>query len=393
MQELKIDFNKELFYSFEEIVTWRRYLHMNPEISFQEVETPRFIAEKLRSFGIDVRENIGGNGVVGVIKGDSPGKTIAFRADFDALPIQDEKEVPYKSTVNGAMHACGHDGHTSALLGVAKVLSRKRHDLCGTLILIFQPAEEKPPGGAKAMIDDGVLDGVDYIFGGHLATDVPIGKVAIRSGASMASVDAFKITIQGKGGHGAKPHSTVDAVAIGSELVSHLQQIVSRRVDPMEPAVVTIGSFHAGNAFNIIADTAVLEGTVRALNSDVRTQIEEEIRRILDGFQTADGITYTLDYLNGYPVLENHREETQLIEQLVKENLSPEALALKKVVLGAEDFAYYLQHRPGAFFHVGARNENPATQFAHHHPRFDFDEQAMLVQGQVFLLLTAHYLL
>lgn len=392
VEKLEIDFYKELQNYYEEIVSWRRHLHQNPELSFEESETPKFIAGKLRSFGIDVREQIGRNGVIGIIEGLKPGKTIAFRADFDALPIQDEKSVPYKSTIDGVMHACGHDGHTSSLLGVAKVLSNHRDLLNGNIIFIFQHAEEKPPGGAKFMIEDGVLEDVDVIFGGHLATDIPVGKIATRQGPMMASVDKFKITLQGKGGHGARPHETIDAITVGSELVSHLQQIVSRRINPVEPAVVTIGSFHAGNAFNIIANTAELEGTVRTMNSDVRKQIEAEIRAILEGIKIADHIDYILDYENGYPVLINHKEEAALIEKIVKENISPDSFVEKQIVLGAEDFAYYLEHKPGAYFYVGARNDQPETQFPHHHPRFDFDEKALLGLGNVFLELAKYYL-
>ena len=389
---MEIRFYEELKNHYEEIISWRRYLHQNPELSFQESNTAKFIANRLRSFGIEVKEQVGGNGVVGVIEGNHPGKTIAFRADFDALPIHDEKTVEYKSTVEGVMHACGHDGHTSSLLAVAKVLNNNRHQINGKVVLIFQHAEEKPPGGAKFMIEDGVLDGVDYVFGGHLATELLIGKIATKSGPVMASVDAFTITLQGRGGHGARPHQTVDTVAIGSQLVGHLQQIVSRRINPIEPAVVTVGSFHAGNAFNIIADSAVLEGTVRAMNSEVRKQIEAEIRAILEGVKVADRIDYTLDYTHGYPVLVNHKEEAALIEKIVKETFSHDAFVEKDIVLGAEDFAYYLEQRPGAYFYVGASNERVETQYPHHHPRFDFDEKALLQLGRLFLQLADYYL-
>lgn len=385
-------FYEELKDNYEEIISWRRHLHQNPELSFQESNTAKFIADKLRSFGIEVKEQVGGNGVVGVIKGNRSGKTIAFRADFDALPIHDEKTVEYKSRVDGVMHACGHDGHTSSLLAVAKVLSNNRNQLNGKVVLIFQHAEEKPPGGAKFMIEDGVLDGVDFVFGGHLATEIQLGKIATKSGPVMASVDAFTITLQGRGGHGARPHQTIDTVAIGSHLVGHLQQIVSRRINPIEPAVVTVGSFHAGNAFNIIADSAVLEGTVRAMNSEVRKQIETEIRDILEGVEVADRIKYSLDYTHGYPVLVNHKEEAALIEKIIKETLSHDAFVEKDIVLGAEDFAYYLEQRPGAYFYVGASNERAETQYPHHHPHFDFDERALLQLGRIFLQLAYHYL-
>ena len=384
---------KELTVLFEEIVENRRFLHQNPELSFQEEKTSRYIADTLNSYGISVRENVGDKGVVGIIQGREPGKTIAFRADFDALPIEDQKEVTYKSTVPGVMHACGHDGHTAALLAVAKVLQKHRDSIHGTAKFIFQPAEEKPPGGAKFMIEDGVLDDVDYVFGAHVATDLPVGTLSTASGAIMASVDAFTIKIIGKGGHGARPHETKDSIIAATHLVQHLQQIVSRRINPTEAAVVTVGSIHAGNAFNVIADSAVLEGTVRALNKDVRAQIEKEIRAILEGLKITNYIEFELDYLHGYPVLVNPVEEAALVEQFIKEQFGESAFIQKDPVLGAEDFAYYLQEKPGNFFYVGAHNEDPNTQYPHHHPKFDFDERALLNTGGMFLKIASHFLI
>lgn len=384
---------EQLKVHYDEIVAIRRHLHKYPELSFEETNTSRFIAEQLRNLGVAVRERVGGNGVLGFIKGKNPGKTIGLRADFDALPIQEENDHEYVSTNPGVMHACGHDGHTASLLGVAKVLQENRHLLHGNVVLIHQHAEEKPPGGAKFMIEDGALDGVDYVFGAHLATELPIGTVASRKGAMMASVDHFKIKIFGSGGHGAKPHETLDSITVGSRLVTHLQQIVSRRVSPIEPAVVTVGKFHAGNAFNIIADTAEIEGTVRALNKEVREKIEQEIRALLEGMKIADHVDYELDYLHGYPVLVNHADEVELIERLVKENMPEVVYETKEPELGAEDFAYFLEHRPGAYFKVGARNDDPATHFPHHHPKFNFDEKALLIIGQVFLGIVEHYLM
>lgn len=387
------DLVDDLHNQFDEIVQNRRYLHQHPELSFEEKETPQFIATHLREYDIEVQENIGGRGVVGIIHGEHPGKTIALRADFDALPIHDHKDVPYKSTVSGIMHACGHDGHTASLLAVSKVLQKHKKYLHGTVKVIFQHAEEKPPGGAKFMIEDGVLNDVDYVFGAHLATEFPIGKLATRAGASMASVDAFKVTILGKGGHGARPHETKDSIVAITQLVQQLQQIVSRRINPTEAAVVTVGSIHAGNAFNVIADTAELEGTVRALNKDVRVQIEEEIRAILEGLKIANHVDYDLEYLHGYPVLINPEKETRLVENLIKKQFGQDSFIHKQAVLGAEDFAYYLQKRPGAYFHVGAHNDDPATQFPHHHPNFDFDEKALLNIGVTFLSIINHYLI
>ncbi|KEO77574.1 M20 family metallopeptidase [Paenibacillus polymyxa] len=375
-----------------ELIAWRRHLHQHPELSFEETNTSAFIADQLRSFGIEVRTNVGGNGVLAFLEGGQPGRTIAFRADFDALPIQDEKEVPYKSTVPGVMHACGHDGHTAALLGVARVLSHNRETLKGKLVFIFQHAEEKPPGGAKFMIEDGCLDGVEAVYGIHLASEIPFGKIGLKSGPAMAAVDAFTIQINGKGGHGARPHQTVDSIVIGSQIVNGLQQVVSRRVDPIESAVLTIGVFQAGTAFNVIADKAKIEGTVRTFNKEVRKEVENEIRSIVKGLTEAYHAGYEMDYLNGYPSLVNAEVETERVRELIGRLYGADAFLDLKPVMGAEDFAYYLEQRPGAFIHVGARNEDERTHFAHHHPHFDFDERALLVSGHIFLALALEYL-
>lgn len=378
---------------YNEVVAWRRHLHQHPELSFFETKTAAFIEEKLREFGLtDIRTNVGGNGIVATIHGANKGPTLAFRADFDALPIVDEKETAYTSTIKGMMHACGHDGHTANLLGLAYVLMQHREALHGNVVLIFQHAEEKPPGGAKPMIEAGALDGVDYVFGAHLASELPVGKIASRKGPTMASVDAFKIHLQGRGGHGARPHQTVDSIAVGSRLVTHLQQIVSRRINPVEPAVVTIGRFHAGHAFNIIADTAEIEGTVRAMSHDVRIQLEQEIRAILEGMKHADHIDYTLEFTHGYPVLINTEAETALVASLAAQTFSEDASITKDIALGADDFAYFLEQRPGSYFFVGSHNDDPATQYPHHHPRFDFDERALLQMGEMFLAIVGYYL-
>lgn len=378
---------------FETIVTNRRYLHQHPELSFQEYNTAAFITDQLSSYGIDVETNVGGNGVIGFIQGTSPGPTIAFRADFDALPIPDEKDVPYKSQNAGVSHACGHDGHTAALLGFAKVIFENRSLLHGNVKLIFQHAEEKPPGGAKSIIEAGALNDVDFIFGAHVASDLPVGTLATRVGPAMGSVDAFKIKLIGHGGHGAQPHQTKDSIVIGAQLVTQLQQIVSRRVNPIEPAVVTIGRFESGNAFNVIADSAEIEGTVRTLNTVVRSQIEQEIRAILDGLKVSSYIDYELDYLNGYPSLHNHEKETLLVRELIFKQFGEDAHVERAITLGAEDFSYYLLEKPGSFFYVGSNDGTDATKFPHHHPKFDLDERALLNIGTVFIALVEHYLL
>ncbi|MBB6637746.1 amidohydrolase [Cohnella thailandensis] len=385
---------EELEKEESELIGVRRYLHQHPELSFEERKTSAFIADRLRSLeGIEVRTNVGGGGVLGFLRGRAPGPTLAFRADFDALPIQDEKETPYKSTVPGVMHACGHDGHTSTLLGVAKVLSRFRQELNGNIVFIFQHAEEKPPGGAKFMIEDGALDGVDEVYGIHVSSEVPYGRIGLKEGSAMAAVDAFGITIRGKGGHGARPHDAIDSIVVGSQVVSGLQQIVSRRVNPLQPVVITVGVFQAGTAFNVIADTAKLEGTVRTFDKQVRSQVEKEIRHAVQGICESAHARAEIDYLNGYPPLVNPKEGAARVRETVGRLFGAEAFVELPAVMGAEDFAYYLERKPGAFIHVGARNDEERTHYPHHHPRFDFDERALLDAGKVFLALAAESLL
>jgi amidohydrolase len=381
---------EKLTEDYEEVVDWRRYMHQHPELSFREEKTAQYIKEKLLGFGLEVKTNIGGHGLIGILEGDQPGKTIALRADFDALPIQDEKETAYKSQNPGVMHACGHDGHTAALLGTAKTLSQFRQQIKGKIIFIFQPAEETPPGGAKYMIEDGILDEVDYVFAAHLDSQTPLGKITVGSGYQMAAVDKFAIHIQGKGGHGGRPHDAVDTIVIGSEVVSALQKIVSRSVNPLQSAVVTIGIFQAGSAFNVIADKATIEGTVRTFDADVRKLVEKQIYSIVNGVTSAFGATYTIDYLNGYPALYNHPTETDLVRNLFVEQFSEENIEEMVPSMGAEDFSYFLLKKPGTYFRVGSQKDE-ATGYPHHHPKFDIDEKALLSMGTSFLKIVSHF--
>lgn len=377
---------------FENMVEWRRHLHQNPELSFQEEKTAVFIKEKLESFGLEVQSNIGGNGVVASLSGDQPGGTIALRADFDALPIQDLKDVRYKSTQPGVMHACGHDGHTAALLGTAKVLAAKKHQLKGKVLFVFQHAEELPPGGAKSMVEAQILKDVDRVFAAHLASDIPLGKVAVGDGLKMAAVDKFEIIVQGAGGHGGRPHATNDPIVIGGDILNGLQKIVSRKTDPLQSAVVTVGVFQAGNAFNVIPDTARLEGTVRTFDEGVRSQVREDIYRIVNGITDAYGATAEIDYLSGYPALQNDSTETSIVQEVLENKFGKDSIVDFPTSMGAEDFSYFLLERPGTYFRVGSRNEKEATHYPHHHPKFDFDERAMVEIKNAFLAITTHYL-
>jgi amidohydrolase len=384
--------NQSLEELYDQMVEWRRDFHMNPELSFQEVKTPKKIAEYLRSLGVEVKTGVGGRGVVGTIRGGKPGQTIALRADFDALPIQDEKEVSYKSKVPGVMHACGHDGHTSTLLGVAKVLSENREHLNGNVVLLHQHAEELAPGGAIAMVEDGCLEGVDVVFGTHLMANAPYGTYAYRKGAMMAAGDRFVITIQGKGGHGSSPHETVDAIAIGTQVVNQLQHLVSRQINPLKPAVVSVGSFHAGGASNVIADSAEITGTVRTFDPEVRDHIEREMKTIVEGICSAFHATCQVSYSRGYPAVVNHEKETDVFVEVMKKYVSEEQLVNIDPIMGSEDFGYFIQNKPGMFFFTAAGNEEIGACYPHHHPKFDFDERAMLLAGKALLSITHHYL-
>lgn len=376
----------------EEMIDIRRYLHQHPELSFEEVETPKFIANYHEKLGHEVRTNVGGRGVVATLKGAKPGPTVALRADFDALPIQEENEFSYKSKVDGVMHACGHDGHTAALLGLAKVLNQMKNELEGNIVFIHQHAEELPPGGAIAMIEDGCLDGVDVIFGTHLWATVPLGEIGYRVGPFMAAPDRFDIKIQGYGGHGSQPELTKDSIVIGGQLINNLQQIVSRRVSPLDSAVVSVCSFEAKNPYNIIADSATLTGTVRTFKEDIREFIEKEIERVVKGTCLVTDADYSYTYSKGYPATVNHKEETEFLAKAAELAPNVESVKEHELIMGGEDFSYYLQHVKGTFFMTGAQIAGREKTYPHHHPKFDFDEKALLIAAQVLGTATLQYM-
>ena len=377
---------------YPEMIELRRHFHQHPELSFNEVHTPVKIAEYLTSLGIEVRTGVGGRGVVGYIRGNKPGRTVALRADFDALPIQDEKDVPYKSTVPGVMHACGHDAHTAALMTVAKALSERKEDLEGTVVLIHQFAEELTPGGALPMIEDGCLEGVEAIFGTHIWAPLPIGTVGYRSGPLMAAADQFEIIIEGKGGHGASPHETVDPIIVATSVVQALQHVVSRRIDPLKPAVLTIGSFHAGHAFNVISNEAKLTGTVRTFETIVQDEIIRHMEDIIATTCAGAGASYRFSYSKGYPAVVNHHEETKFITEIASSIIGEEHLKEVDPIMGGEDFARYLEKVPGTFFFTGGGNPEKECIYPHHHPKFDIDERSMLISAKVLATAAITYL-
>ncbi|MCP3743428.1 M20 family metallopeptidase [Paenibacillus sp. A3M_27_13] len=375
----------------ENMVEWRRHLHKNPEISFQESKTAAFVADKLESWGIEIRRQVGGHGVVGTIRGAKPGPVVLLRADMDALPIQDEKECEYRSSVDGAMHACGHDGHTSALLGTAYYFSLNRDELQGEIRLLFQPAEELLPGGAVSVIKDGLLEGVDVIYGIHLWTPFPVGTAASCAGPLMAAADDFYIEITGKGGHGGMPQSTNDSVVAGSALVMQLQSVVSRSVDPLRPAVLTVGTIQGGSAQNVIAETCRLSGTIRTFDEETRTVMKERLHEVTELTAATYGTTAQVRYIMGYPPVVNDTHEASRFFNEAKSVFGEENVQEASKLMPAEDFAYYLERVPGCFMFVGAGNPVKGAVYPHHHPKFDFDEDAMINAVRLFIAMSMGY--
>ncbi|MCE4957885.1 amidohydrolase [Macrococcoides caseolyticum] len=381
---------KEVDQYKEELIEIRRYLHMHPELSFKETNTAKYIANYLESINIPVFKNIGGNGLYGILEGALPGPTVLLRADFDALPIQDEKDVPYKSQTPGVMHACGHDGHTAMLLITAKILMNHKEQLKGKVILCHQHAEEVLPGGAQSMINAGILDGVDYVFGTHTSSNLNSNAVSFTAGPAYAFADAFTIDIKGLGGHGAAPHTTHDAIIAASFLITQLQTIVSRSVDPIETGVLTIGEFNSGDAFNVIAETAYLSGTLRTYHPEIKHHMIKRMKEIIEGIEKAYNAQIKLNYTDGYPALINSERETQWLKNLSETIDDIQFIEDGTPSLGGEDFAYFLLERPGCYFNTGVRNEHLKADFPHHHPKFDMDENGLLNGVRVFIHLIEH---
>ena len=364
------------------VVADRRHLHENPELAFQEFETAKFVTERLKQLGVeDIKTGVGGTGVTGVIKGNKgDGNVVMLRADMDALPILEENQVDYKSKTDGVMHACGHDAHTAMLLGVARILMDRKDDFKGAVKVLFQPAEEVPPGGAIAMIKDGALEEphVDACLGLHVASDMPAGQIGVRSGPGSAGSDRFRITIQGKGGHAARPQSAIDPVVLASQIVLALQTLVSRETDPMEAAVVSTTAIQAGDAFNVIPDTAELRGTVRTLSQDVREHMAKRLPEVVEGVAKALGAEAKVDYILGYPSLQNDEEMANITREAAIEAVGEENVIEGELGMGGEDFSYFSLERPSCFFRCGTRNEERGIVWGHHHPRFDTEEEGFV---------------
>ncbi|MDJ0731911.1 MAG: M20 family metallopeptidase [Crocosphaera sp.] len=370
-----------------QLVEWRRYLHQRPELGFQEEITANFIHQTLAKMGIPHQMGIAKTGIVATIESPHPGPVLAIRADMDALPIHEENEVPYRSLHEGTMHACGHDGHTTIALGTAYYLWQHRQNFKGTVKIIFQPAEESP-GGAKPMIEAGVLKNpdVDGIIGLHLWNNLPVGTIGVRSGPFMAAVECFRLNIFGKGGHGAMPHQTVDSVVVSAQIVNAVQSIISRNVNPLDSAVVTVGELHAGTALNVIADTARMSGTVRYFNPEFEGYFGQRIEEIVKGICQGYGADYELDYWRLYPPVINHEKMAQLVKSVALEVVeTPAGIAPACQTMGGEDMSFFLEEVPGCYFFLGSANAEKGLNYPHHHPRFDFDETVLPLGVEMFV--------
>lgn len=370
-----------------DLVSWRRSLHQKPELGFREQLTAKFIAEKLQQWGIPHQTEVAQTGIVATIASGEPGPVLAIRADMDALPVQEQNQVPYRSQHDGIMHACGHDGHITIALGTACYLAQHLDSFAGTVKLIFQPAEEGP-GGAKPMIKAGALRNpeVDAIIGLHLWNNLPVGTVGVREGALMAAVETFDCTIQGKGGHGAIPQQTIDSIVVASQVVNALQTIVSRNVDPLKSAVVTVGSFHAGHTHNVIADAAQLKGTVRYFDPSLTDFFQRRVEEVIAGICQTYGAEYTLDYCQLYPPVINDRQIAALVRSVAETVIeTPAGLVPECQTMGGEDMSFFLQEVPGCYFFLGSANADRGLDYPHHHPRFDFDETVLGLGVEMFV--------
>ncbi|MDE5053112.1 M20 family metallopeptidase [Niallia taxi] len=361
----------------DEVITYRRYLHQNPELSFEEEKTSQYIYDQLQSFGNIELTRPTKTSVVGRIIGAAPGKVVAIRADMDALPIQEENDVEYASTNPGVMHACGHDGHTAMLLGAAKVLSTLKDQLHGEIRLLFQHAEELFPGGAEEMVQAGVMDGVDTVIGAHLWSPLEIGKIGIVYGPMMASPDTFYLTVNGMGGHAALPHQTVDSIAVASQVVTNLQHIVSRNTDPLDNLVLSVTKFIGGTTHNVIPGSVEICGTVRSFDPDLRKEVPKLMERVIKGITEAHGAAYEFNYEFGYRPVINDARVTEVLEATVAEVYGEEAIDKMKPNMGGEDFSAFQQVTEGSFFYIGAGNPEKNADFPHHHARFEIDEESL----------------
>ncbi|WP_265583450.1 amidohydrolase [Cytobacillus oceanisediminis] len=378
----------------EEMIKIRRYLHQNPELSFKEEKTAAYIADFYRGKAVDLITNAGnGYGIVVTIEGGNPGKTVALRADFDALPIKEELNVPFKSKKEGIMHACGHDAHTAYLMVLADCLIQLKDKIYGTVKIIHQHAEEEPPGGAKSIVEEGFLDDVHAIFGIHVLPIAPAGTVGYHSGYSFNGRAYFKLRVQASGGHGSSPHKANDAIVAGAYFVTAIQTVVSRRVDPFNAGVVTIGSFDGKGSFNVIKDSIEIEGDIRYSNDETKDVMNREIHRIVNGVEELFGVSCELTYEPDYPPLYNDPELTKFVANTLTSVVDRDIIEVKEFpkMAPSDDFAYYSEKVPGCYFYIGCTPKGTEEPYFNHHPKFDIDEGSMLVAAKSVGYVVCHY--
>ncbi|WP_264740536.1 M20 family metallopeptidase [Cytobacillus firmus] len=383
---------KELIGAYsDELKELRRKLHREPEVSWEEYKTTQFICEYFDGLGIPFKRTEP-TGVIAEIAGGEPGKTVALRGDMDALQVEElNKDLPYASLENGKMHACGHDAHTAMLLIAAKALNEIKEELPGNVRLLFQPAEEVAEG-AKMMVEQGAMEGVDNVFGIHIWSQMPTHKVSCTPGPSFASADIFKVTFKGKGGHGAMPHDCIDAAIVASSFVMNVQSVVSRTIDAQQPAVLTIGKMTVGTRFNIIAENAVIEGTVRCFNPETRDHIEKQLQRYAENTAAIYGAKAEVEYVRGSQAVINDEYSAQLVQKVASEAFGKNVLFNEKPTMGGEDFSFFLEKAPGSFALVGSGNPEKDTEWAHHHGNFNIDEDALSTGAELYAQYAWAYL-
>ncbi|XRG79045.1 M20 family metallopeptidase [Rossellomorea sp. GAMAL-10_SWC] len=372
----------------EEVIKWRRHFHQYPELSFHEEKTAQYVYDTLQTFGNLEITRPTKTSVMARLIGSQPGKVLAIRADMDALPIEEENTFEFVSTNPGVMHACGHDGHTAMLLGTAKILTSLKDKIKGEVRFLFQHAEELFPGGAEEMVQAGVMDGVDMVIGAHLWAPMKLGTVGVAYGPMMAAPDTFYITVEGKGGHAALPHDTIDSIAIASQVVTNLQHIVSRNTDPLDNLVVSVTKFIGGTTHNVIPGSVEICGTVRSFNADLRKSVPDLMERVIKGITEAHGAQYKFNYELGYRPVINDDQITKAIEETILEVFDEKTLDLMKPNMGGEDFSAFQQKAPGTFFYVGAGNKEKDITYPHHHARFTIDEDALEIGVKLFVHAT-----
>ena len=373
------------------IIDLRRHFHRYPEMALQEIKTAQKIEDVLRGLGVETKMLVNRAGVLGHLRGGRPGKTIALRADIDGLPIQEESDVSYRSQNLGFMHACGHDAHIAMLLGAAKILSDLRSDMAGNVTFLFQPAEETGEG-AKRMVEEGCLDGVDHVFGLHVDTSLDTGTLGYRSGAMMAAGDFFDVKITGKGGHGGKPHLAIDPIVMAANAIVAIQAVVSREIDPLESAVVSICKMEAGRAYNIIPEAASFGGTIRSLHRELRDYLPKRMREVIDGVVSGFRGRFEFNLMQRFPLTINDERMTTFVARVAGEVLGKEKVIEKRPQMASEDFSCYLEKVPGCFVFLGVRNREKGITFANHHPRFDIDEEALPLGTALHVAIALDYL-